>query len=122
KFSFYALNSFSKKFSYLSFSYIILIGLLFTFLIYRLFRLTIKQVELSQQSARALEESVKARDEFFSIASHEFKTPLTSLKLQTQIFKRAMNRNDPKVTNFDFLGNVINILDGQILRIERLVD
>lgn len=36
----------------------------------------------------ALQDALKARDEFLSIASHELKTPLTSLKLQTEIILR----------------------------------
>lgn len=37
---------------------------------------------------RALEEAINARDEFLSIASHELKTPLTSLKLNNQMAMR----------------------------------
>jgi signal transduction histidine kinase len=37
-----------------------------------------------------LEEAVKARDQFLSIASHELKTPLTALQLQLQSLARAL--------------------------------
>ncbi len=37
-----------------------------------------------------LENALKARDEFLSIASHELKTPLTALKLQLQIARRSL--------------------------------
>lgn len=40
--------------------------------------------ELSEANDR-LEDAVQSRDQFFSMASHELKTPLSSLKLQTQI-------------------------------------
>lgn len=49
--------------------------------------------ELSRAKTKA-ERAVKARDQFFSIASHELKTPLTSLKLQVQLRKRAVMRGD----------------------------
>jgi two-component system, chemotaxis family, CheB/CheR fusion protein len=38
-----------------------------------------------QERTAELAESLKVRDEFLSVASHELKTPLTSLKLQLQI-------------------------------------
>jgi signal transduction histidine kinase len=40
--------------------------------------------------ADSLNENVRVRDEFISIASHEFKTPLTALRLQAQILERQM--------------------------------
>lgn len=43
--------------------------------------------ELKQKEIK-LEEALKARDHFLSIASHELKTPLTSLKLQSQLTLR----------------------------------
>ena len=39
----------------------------------------------------ALTQAVHVRDEFLSIASHELKTPLTSLQLQVQSLARALN-------------------------------
>lgn len=39
--------------------------------------------------------ALSVRDEFMAIASHELKTPLTSLKLQNQIFQRGLSRNEP---------------------------
>lgn len=37
--------------------------------------------------------NLKKRDEFLSIASHELRTPITSLKMQLQLGYRALNRN-----------------------------
>lgn len=36
----------------------------------------------------ALRSSLSARDEFFSVVSHELKTPLTSIKLQNDLIVR----------------------------------
>lgn len=44
---------------------------------------------------RELQSSLNVRDEFLSIASHELKTPLTSLKLQLQLADRAKNKMEP---------------------------
>ncbi len=43
---------------------------------------TLKETEL------ALQEAVRVRDDFLSLASHELKTPLTGLLLQTQMLRR----------------------------------
>jgi PAS domain S-box-containing protein len=49
--------------------------------------------ELSWAKLKA-ENAVRERDIFFSIASHELKTPLASLKLQTQFRKRSVSKGD----------------------------
>jgi signal transduction histidine kinase len=62
---------------------------------------------LAQENAtlyREAQEAVSTRDEFMSIASHEIKTPLTSLSLQLQLLLRhAVNSPDSlekeKITN-----------------------
>lgn len=44
----------------------------------------------AEEKERKLEEALLARDQFLSIASHELKTPLTSLKLQAQLTLRTL--------------------------------
>jgi len=54
-----------------------------------------KQVEAERD--RLLEETreaVQVRDEFLSVAAHELKTPLTSLKLQIELLTRKINALD----------------------------
>lgn len=51
---------------------------------------------LQLESALAKEkEAVRYRDEFLSIASHELKTPLTTLKLQLQLADHRIHLNQP---------------------------
>jgi two-component system, chemotaxis family, CheB/CheR fusion protein len=45
-----------------------------------------------QERTKELEQALKTRDDFLSIASHELKTPLTSLKLQLQMAIRNVRR------------------------------
>lgn len=72
-----------------------------------------------------LEEAIRVRDNFMSIASHELKTPLSSLKLQTQMRARHVERgNDdafsiPKVrkmveTDAHLIDNIVNLIDDML--------
>jgi len=49
----------------------------------------------SESLATELQAAVRARDEFLGIASHELKTPLTSLRLQIQMAERGTHSLDP---------------------------
>lgn len=57
------------------------------------------QLERRVKSRTAeLRAALSARDEFLSIASHELKTPLTSLKLQAQMNLRKLEGANPEFT------------------------
>ena len=55
----------------------------------------IETVEDLREIQQKLSSALKIRDEFLSIASHELKTPLTSLKIQLQVAQRAKVPTDP---------------------------
>lgn len=56
--------------------------------------------EERDQALLAANEALRTRDEFMSIASHELKTPLTSLHLQLQLLSKAAEkvRSSPQVS------------------------
>lgn len=68
-------------------------------------------------------EAVKLRDDFLSMASHELKTPLTSMMLQIQLMQRRLER---KTANLDLVSNSFNILARQskllVSLIEQMLD
>lgn len=73
----------------------------------------------SEQEARATaERAVRARDEFLSIASHELKTPLTTVKGSTQLLRRQFARGRPDITRIERFSEA---LEGQVSRLETLV-
>jgi PAS domain S-box-containing protein len=75
--------------------------------------------KLTEESQTLLQEALRARDEFASVASHELKTPLTSLKLQTQLVQRQHGNGG--ITQ-ERLERFFSQTDGQLTRLNRLVD
>lgn len=69
-----------------------------------------------------ISKTLNSRDEFLSVASHELKTPLTSLKLQAQVFKRAIDRNDPEGYSKERINAFSLQIDRQISRLTRLIE
>ncbi|HXH73526.1 MAG TPA: HAMP domain-containing sensor histidine kinase [Bacteriovoracaceae bacterium] len=66
-----------------------------------------------------LRETVRSRDEFLSIVSHELKTPLTSLKLEAEMLLKYTDDGVKKIKkNRDFANHVNN----QISRLSHLID
>lgn len=76
--------------------------------------------ERLEKLALDLQIAVATRDEFLSIASHELKTPLTSMKLQTQSIQRSLSRGlslpPEKITR------LVDNTATQVGRLTRLVD
>lgn len=66
--------------------------------------------------------ALSVRDEFVAIASHELKTPLTSLKLQLQMFQRGIERKDSLIFTPEKINNLLDKNSRQIDRLTRLVD
>jgi signal transduction histidine kinase len=75
-----------------------------------------------EQCKFELRKAIVARDEFLSIASHELKTPITSLKLQTEINLRQMRRRDPRMFDQEFVEKTLSVTNRQVNRLTKLVD
>lgn len=71
---------------------------------------------------REREEAITARDQFISIAAHELKTPITSLKLQLELLRRASKGVGEAVSEHAAVPTRYQeSLRRQLRRLERLV-
>jgi PAS domain S-box-containing protein len=76
----------------------------------------------SAQLYRTSQESIRVRDEFLSIASHELKTPLTSMKLRMQQVERALSTLGRGPLPVEKLSGMLRVFDEQLQRLTHLVD
>jgi len=72
--------------------------------------------------ADRLQTALQHRDDFLSVASHELKTPLTSLRLQLQLAKRQVMSLAEQSIAVGTAQKILNQTDGQISRLIKLVD
>ncbi|WP_438037255.1 AAA family ATPase [Sorangium sp. So ce204] len=68
------------------------------------------------------QEAIQRRDEFLVVASHELKTPLTSLQMQAQSFERLLRRRSLADVPPERIEAMLQILGRQTSRLGRLVD
>lgn len=97
-----------------------------------LHQLTTELAETKEQLAFAIAErkrieselnhAIQSRDEFISIATHELKTPLTSVKLQAGILKRLAQKDSTFEVAPERNLRVIEQMDHQLDRLTRLID
>jgi signal transduction histidine kinase len=74
------------------------------------------------QLYRKAQESIRARDEFLSIASHELKTPLTCMKLRVQQLERALAQHPPGSPLAVKLADLLTVFQAQMRRLAHLVE
>ncbi len=67
-------------------------------------------------------EAVALRDEFLTIASHELKTPVTSLKLQLQMVRRRIKSETGPPPSKEFIEKSFDIAITQVGRLTTLVE
>ena len=81
-----------------------------------------KEISPQKQQEAELRRAIEARDTFLGVASHELKTPLTSLKLQSQVNVRLLATKGPSVFTGERLRKALEGPLYQVDRLTRLVD
>ncbi|HEX4926073.1 MAG TPA: PAS domain S-box protein [Bdellovibrionales bacterium] len=82
-----------------------------------------REVRIQLEAAKEqLQAALKARDEFISVASHELKTPISALMLQTQVEGRLLKKGESELSEPSNLGRMLGQTETQLRRITRLVD
>lgn len=81
-----------------------------------------QRAAIAVDSARLFQEArdaVRLREDFLSIASHELKTPLTTIKGYVQMLRRQLDRPEIDLGRF---ASATDQLQQQVLRLERLTN
>lgn len=78
--------------------------------------------EEAKLSVEALKEALRVRDNFLQIASHELKTPVTSLKMQIQMLQRMLSPEQKRAVPPEKLLRSADISITQIDRLTALIE
>lgn len=80
-----------------------------------------KLFEIQEQNVK-YEKEIRSRDEFLSVASHELKTPLTSMLLQTQTALHNIRNVSVARFSFENLLNMLESVENQTKRLSKMIN
>ncbi|MBV9232266.1 MAG: HAMP domain-containing histidine kinase [Chloroflexi bacterium] len=75
-----------------------------------------------EQANQELEQLNQVKDQFISMASHELKTPITTIRGQAQMLLRRLSRQKELPKDLADIPAVLEKIDGQTRRLTALVD
>lgn len=87
-----------------------------------LFYSFVRDITERKRVEEALQESLREKDEFISICSHELKTPITSMKLQFQLAERMINEENPLIFEKDNIEKRVRTTLKQIEKMSKLIE
>ena len=75
-----------------------------------------------EQANQELEEANQLKDQFLSMASHELKTPITTIRGQAQVMLRRLSKQKELPGEFSDVRTALERIDEQTYRLTALVD
>jgi PAS domain S-box-containing protein len=74
-----------------------------------------------KESEEKIKKALFSRDQFLAVASHELKTPIASLTLQAQVFKKMMEKNNDEIPK-DKVLMISDQMTRSAMRLTKLID
>ena len=83
---------------------------------------TKRNLERLRKIQESLQDAVRTREEFLSIAAHELRTPLTPLRLQIQLLMEIFHPTSPRAFPEKAIYQIVLSTDKQLDRMSKLID
>lgn len=78
--------------------------------------------QVKKVRTQELQKALQARDDLLSICSHELRTPISSMKLQTEFVKHQIENGDLKALSPENMAKIIEKSDQQLNRLTKLIE